>query len=116
MTGVDDVDSKPTKEVVAAISSGLKITKSQAVFVAEALMLAALCRLLGVTDPRAILDLEDATESTEFKKLRLDIKRRLLAETPELKAYSQDRRHKSLDELFDHQLRRILNISGNFAR
>lgn len=112
-----------------ACAKELKIIKSQAAFVLDAMRYIHLHRShcshqaspnpdpdptgaphshAGAMDPPPVLPLED-TES--FRRFRLDVKRRLLAESPEAQALAKEAKQQLLEELFQIELQRIAAVT-----
>ena len=104
-------DSIPlTKEAAIKLAKDLKFTVAQAFFVAEILtfhkLLSDVCKLhpnSSAVDCLTILE-----ESAEFRKFRLDVKRRILNDRCDLKerTVTKERKQKMLEELFDVEYKR----------
>jgi hypothetical protein len=105
------VDSIPlTKEGAMKLAKDLKFTVAQAFFVAEILtfhkLLHDVCKLHPNSTELECLSILE--ESAEFRKFRLDVKRRILNDRGDLKerTVTKERKQKVLEELFDVEYKR----------
>lgn len=105
------VDTIPlTKDAVTKLAKDLKFTIAQAYFVAEILTFHKLLSEVCEKYPQNSADdcLVTLEESAEFRKFRLDVKRRILNDRGDLKerTVTKERKQKVLEELFDVEYKR----------
>lgn len=107
--------SQSMKNMLATISKTLKTCHSQSIFVAEALILHSCVQHIKDKDTTGspVLDESKLNASDDFRRFRLDVKRRLLQENPDIKGFNKERKLKILDEMFESELKRFSVIYKN---
>ena len=110
MQSMKDLLNHSTKEFVATISKTLKLCHTQSVFVNESIKLHAIILHIKGNDKNSVVDEMQLNDSEDFRRFRLDVKRRILQENPDLKAFNKERKLKILEEMFEAELKRYSNV------
>lgn len=100
-------DSTSVTSKAREVAAELKLTSSQVQAVIEAVQLHAL---------RSTLDAHAGADGAAMASFRLRVKRRLLAENPDLRTRPKAEMQTELDELYEEQLQRLERLDKHVSR
>ena len=98
---IKEILNGSSKESVLNIGKSLKFCHAQSVFVCESIKFHAIVQNIKDCDETKL------NESEDFRRFRLDVKRRILLENPDIKACNKERKLKILEEMFEAELKRF---------